>query len=100
MPPTIRTFPFGSSVAVCPDRGFSIGVAAVMDPADAGDGAEARNAVAAKAKVIVMAVTTSRRNRFMTVLLKRSDAQEYTRLAHHEYKSLAQGRAFLASCRI
>ncbi len=65
MPPTIRTFPFGRSVAVWPERGVSIGEAAVIDPADDGEGIEARNAAAARAKLMVMVVTRSRQERFM-----------------------------------
>jgi hypothetical protein len=69
MPPAMRTLPSGRRVAVCPERGSSIGVAGVTVPTRDTEGAVARNAAAATAKLIVKLrvtqATNSRRDRFM-----------------------------------
>jgi hypothetical protein len=66
----MRTLPLGRSVAVCPERGESIGAAGFNEPAledaevDTGE-EPIRNAVAATAKLSVMRPTSRRRERFM-----------------------------------
>src|SRR5579863_51315 len=64
MPPAIRTLPSGSSVALWPERGLSIGPAAAIDPTRVVDGCDARKAIALSASVMMQA-TNSRRERIM-----------------------------------
>src|SRR4249919_1418488 len=53
MPPAIRTLPSGRRVAVCPERGSSIGAAGVTVPTPDAEEADARNAASATAILIV-----------------------------------------------
>jgi hypothetical protein len=67
----MRTFPSGRRVAVCPERGWSIGAAGVtVSTRDAA----ARNAASATAKLMVklkaIQATSNRRDRFMASSLK------------------------------
>src|ERR1700722_4223269 len=74
MPPAMRTLLSGRRVAVCPERGSSIGVAAVTVPTRDTAGAVARNAAAATAKLIVklrvVQATNNRRDRVMPSSLR------------------------------
>lgn len=74
MPPAMRTLPSGKRVALWPERGSSIGVAGVSEPAAEAVEADTvvelvRNAEAAKTKMMVMIATRRNRERRMGVLL-------------------------------
>jgi hypothetical protein len=69
MPPAMRTLPSGRRVAVCPERGSSIGAAGVTVPTRDTERTVVRNGAAATAKLIVklrvIQATNNGRDRFM-----------------------------------
>jgi hypothetical protein len=75
----MRTLPSGSRVAVCPERGSSIGAAGFSEPAEepemeAAEERGFRKPGDATTKQAVILATKSRRERFMIALLEKSDA--------------------------
>src|ERR1700684_876640 len=70
MPPAIRTLPSGKRVAVCAERGSSIGAEGVTAPALVVGTTAGRKDVAATANVRAKRITISRRERFIGNLLK------------------------------
>jgi hypothetical protein len=70
----MRTLPSGRRVAVCPERGSSIGVAGVTVPTRDTGGAAPQKATAATAKLIVklrvIHAKTNGRDQFMASSLK------------------------------
>src|ERR1700722_20809973 len=93
MPPAMRTLPSGSSVALWPERGLSIGAAAASDPACECEGSDARNAVAPPATLRVMQRMRSRRDLVMTSswkIRRGATAQVSKTLRSHQLLGLAR----------
>ncbi len=61
----MRTLPSGSKVALCPERGFSIGAAGLTEPTREAAGITVREGMTATAKLVAVRVVRKKRSLFM-----------------------------------